>query len=69
MIWGPIGNKWYDNFTRRVMDLNIELYSYACDASPLDEKDKEDLRKAFEKINKVNVRVVKREEKKRKKKS
>ena len=68
MIWIKIGDKWFDSWISKVMDLHSSLDSCACDSSPLTSKEREDLSKAFEKINKINLRISKRLNRKDKKK-
>lgn len=66
MIWSLTGNQWLDNKFRQIIDFSIELDSSACRNSPLESKDIEDIRKCIDKLYKVNQRVAKRVNKKRK---
>ena len=66
MIWSLTGNQWLDNKFRQIIDFSGELRSCACASSPLEPKDIEDIRKCIDKLNKVNQRVAKRVNKKRK---
>lgn len=66
MIWSLTGNQWLDNKFRQIIDFSGELGSCACASSPLESKDIEDIRKCIDKLNKVNQRVAKRVNKKRK---
>lgn len=66
MIWNLTGNQWLDNKFRQIIDFSGELGSCACASSPLESKDIEDIRKCIDKLNKVNQRVAKRVNKKRK---
>jgi hypothetical protein len=66
MIWSLTGNQWLDNKFRQIIDFSGELRSCACASSPLESKDIEDIRKCIEKLCKVNQRVAKRVNKKRK---
>ena len=68
MIWIKIGDKWFDSWISKVMDLHSSLGSCACEESPLTSKERYDLEKAFEKINKINLRISKRLNRKDKKK-
>lgn len=68
MIWQKIGNKWFDKWIERVMELHEQLGSVACSSSPLDYLEVETLEKAFKKINKINLKVAKRMNKEEKKK-
>lgn len=67
MIWSAIGNKWFDKWISGIMNLHDQLGSCACDDSPLTYIEKEELEKAFKKINKVNTQIVKRLNKGKKK--
>lgn len=60
MIWSATGNYWLDGWIRHVMNFESELDSPACSRAPLDSKDREDLRKCVEKLNKINQRIRKR---------
>jgi hypothetical protein len=66
MIWSLTGNQWLDNKFRQIIDFSMELDSCACRTSPLESKDIEDIRKCIDKLGKVNQRVAKRVNKKRK---
>lgn len=66
MIWSLTGNQWLDNKFRQIIDFSGELRSCACASSPLESKDIEDIRKCIDKLYKVNQRVAKRVNKKRK---
>ena len=68
MIWSAVGNKWLDDWIVKAMNFSGELESSACYNSPLDSKDREDLKKCMVKLNKINQRVNKRVTKLRKKK-
>ena len=67
MIWSAIGNKWFDKWISSIMNLHDQLDSCACDNSPLTYLEKEELEKAFKKINKVNTQIAKRLNKGKKK--
>lgn len=67
MIWTAIENKWFDKWISSIMNLHDQLSSCACDDSPLTYIEKEELEKAFKKINKVNNQVAKRLNKRKKK--
>ena len=67
MIWTSIGNKWFDKWISSIMNLHDQLDSCACDDSPLTYIEKEELEKAFKKINKVNTQIAKRLNKGKKK--
>ena len=67
MIWTSIGNKWFDKWISGIMNLHDQLSSCACDDSPLTYIEKEELEKAFKKINKVNTQIAKRLNKEKKK--
>lgn len=60
MIWQAIGNRWFDKWISSIMNLHEQLDSCACDDSPLTYTEKEELEKAFKKINKVNTIIAKR---------
>jgi hypothetical protein len=66
MIWSCTNNHWLDNKFRQIIDFSRELDSCACRCSPLDSKDIEDIKKCIDKLYKVNQRVAKRLNKKRK---
>ena len=66
MIQSLTGNQWLDNKFGQIIDFSIELDSSACRNSPLEFKDIEDIRKCIDKLCKVNQRIVKRVNKKRK---
>ena len=66
MIWSSTNNQWLDNKFRQIIDFNMELSSSACRCSPLESKDIEDIKKCIDKLYKVNQRVAKRLNKKRK---
>lgn len=66
MIWSLTGNQWLDNKFGQIIDFSVELDSSACKSSPLESKDIEDIKKCIDKLCKVNQRVAKRVNKKRK---
>lgn len=66
MIWSLTGNQWLDNKFRQIINFSIELGSAACRNSLLDAKDIETMKKCIKKLNKVNQRIAKRINKKRK---
>lgn len=63
MIWSLVGNKALDAHTRNMQDLHWFLGTPACQSSPLDRKDIEDLEKVCEKYNRIVTRVYKRVQK------
>ena len=68
MIWVKIGNKWFDSWISKVMDLHSSLNSCAADNSPLTSLELQELDKCFTKLNKINLKISKRLNKKDKKK-
>lgn len=66
MIWSLTGDEWLDNKFKQIIDFSIELCSAACRNSLLDAKDIEDMKKCIDKFHKVNQRIAKRVNKKRK---
>lgn len=64
MIWIKVGNKWFDSWISKVMDLHSSLNSCAADNSPLTSIELQELEKCFVKLNKVNTKISKRLNKK-----
>jgi macrodomain Ter protein organizer (MatP/YcbG family) len=66
MIWNLTGNQWLDNKFRQIIDFSMELDSCACRTSPLEPEDIENIRKCIDILYKINQRLTKRVNKKRK---
>lgn len=55
-----IGNKWFDGHIKHCHSLNQELRSAACHASPLTDKDAEDIHKCMIRMANISKRIAKR---------